>query len=258
MILVGTSGYSYDDWVGPFYPQGTSRRDFLRFYAQEFPLVELNFSYYAQPQARTLARMVEQTPETFRFAIKAHRSLTHEVEDAGEAIRRYREGIEPLAAGGRLAAVLFQFPYSFHYTPESRRHLERICQAFADLPAAVEFRNGEWLRDSVYDGLRGYGTAFVNVDEPRLPRLPAPSEVVTSPLAYLRFHGRNRAQWWRGDNVTRYDYLYSRRELESWLPRIKSILERARMLIAAFNNHSRAQAVQNARDLQLLLGLRSR
>jgi uncharacterized protein YecE (DUF72 family) len=251
---VGTSGYSYADWVGPFYPEGLLKREYLNFYSAEFPVVELNFSYYTQPSASTIQRMVEKTPEDFRFTIKAHRSLTHEIdEDFHRQARRYSEGIRPLSEAGRLAAVLLQFPYSFHYTPECRLHLKRLCESFADLPKAVEFRNSEWQRESVYQGLREVNAALVNVDEPRLPKLPGPTEVVSSDLAYLRFHGRNAANWWEGDNVSRYDYLYNNEELSEWLPMIERMLAKARLLLVIFNNHSRGQAIQNARDLQSLL-----
>ena len=253
-VLIGTSGYSYGDWVGPFYPEGLPKREYLSFYAAEFPVVELNFSYYTQPSASTLARMIEKTPEDFRFAIKAHQSLTHNIgEDFPAEVERYKQGIRPLADSGRLAAVLLQFPYSFHYTPGCRRHLQRLCQSLADLPTAVEFRSNEWQRSSVYEGLRALNTAVVNVDEPRLPKLPEPTEMVSSELAYLRFHGRNAANWWKGDNVSRYDYLYSGDELSEWLPMIERMLGKARLLLVIFNNHSRGRAIQNARELQGLL-----
>jgi uncharacterized protein YecE (DUF72 family) len=253
-VLIGTSGYSYEDWVGPFYPQGLPKREYLSFYAAEFPVVELNFSYYTQPSASTVERMMEKTSEDFRFAIKAHQSLTHNIdEDFPKAVERYKEGIRPLAEAGRLAAILMQFPYSFHYTPECRRHLQRLCESFAELPKAVEFRCDEWQRDSVYQGLRELGTAVVNVDEPRLPKLPGPTDVVSSDLAYLRFHGRNAANWWKGDNVSRYDYLYSSEELSEWLPMIERMLAKSRLLLVIFNNHSRGQAIRNARELQGLL-----
>jgi uncharacterized protein YecE (DUF72 family) len=254
-LFVGTSGYSYDDWVGPFYPPGTEKRDFLGLYAKEFRFVELNFSYYSQPTPGTLSRMVQSTPESFLFAIKAHQSLTHQAgDDFSSAVSRFRNGIAPLVEADRLAAVLLQFPYSFHYTPEARLHLKRLCDRLTGLPLAVEFRNNEWQRESVFEGLRKWNAAYVNVDEPELPRLPARSEEVTSTLGYARFHGRNRDNWWKGDNVTRYDYLYDRQELGDWLPMLERMLARVQILLVAFNNHSRGQAVQNARELQGLLG----
>jgi len=253
-ILIGTSGYSYDDWEGPFYPPGLSKAERLSFYAERFPAVELNFSYYRQPSASTLARMVEKTPEGFLFTIKAHQSLTHSVGvDFQEDIDRYKRGIRPLLEAGRLAAILFQFPYSFHYTPDNRRHLQHLCDAFAGLPKAVEFRNSEWQREPVYRGLREASTSLVNVDEPSLARLPKASDVVCAEPAYLRFHGRNRDNWWKGDNVSRYDYLYDSEELSEWLPMIERMLAKAQLLLVMFNNHSRGQAVRNARELQGLL-----
>jgi uncharacterized protein YecE (DUF72 family) len=253
-VLIGTSGYSYEDWVGPFYPAGSTRGDFLPFYAANFPVVELNFSYYSQPAPSTLARMLQSTPESFLFAIKAHQSLTHKIgEELPAAVETFRAGIAPLVEARRLAALLFQFPYSYHYTTQARRHLAWLLGAFEELPKAVEFRNEEWQQESVLQGLRERHTAFVNVDTPPLPRLPRPSEAVTSELGYVRFHGRNRSNWWSGDNVSRYDYLYSAEELAGWLPAIRRMEEKARVLLLVFNNHSRAKAVQNARELQGLL-----
>ena len=249
-LLIGTSGFSYKDWEGTLYPPGTPKEDYLGLYAAEFPVVELNFSYYVQPAARTLERMVRGTAEGFLFAIKAHRSLTHEPgEDLPADIRRFREGIAPLAEAGRLAAVLLQFPHSFHYTPASRRRLAVLCEGFAGLPTAVEFRSSEWQRESVYEGLARWNAAFVNVDAPSLERLPGPSEQATSELGYARFHGRNRAAWWQGDNATRYDYLYSAAELEEWVPRLERLLARVKIVLAIFNNHPGGQAVRNAREL---------
>jgi uncharacterized protein YecE (DUF72 family) len=253
-ILIGTSGYSYDDWVGPVYPEGTAKGDFLSLYAREFPLVELNFSYYQQPAARTLARMVEATPEGFLFTLKAHRSMTHEIADTWEKdIAVFRQGISPLVDAGRLAAILLQFPYSFAYTPESRKRLGELCARLEGLPLAVEFRKSDWLKEQVFDGLRDRGVALVSVDEPDLPRLLRPASTVTADFSYVRFHGRNAANWWTGDNASRYDYLYKTEELAEWVDRIKAIIARARLLMIFFNNHRRGMAVQNARQFRELL-----
>jgi uncharacterized protein YecE (DUF72 family) len=253
-ILIGTSGYSYDDWVGPFYPAGTAKRDFLALYAREFPAVELNFSYYQQPGARMLEGMLAATPASFLFALKAHRSMTHEIGDTWEKdIAAFRQGIRPLAESGRLAAVLLQFPYSFAYSPDSRRRLAELCARLEGLPLAVEFRKSEWMRPSVEQGLRERGVALVNVDEPELPGLPPAAARVTAELAYVRFHGRNAAAWWTGDNASRYDYLYSSEELAQWTQRVKEIFARTRLLLVFFNNHFRGQAVENARQFRQIL-----
>jgi len=253
-ILIGTCGYSYGDWVGPVYPEGTRQEDFLGLYASRFPAVELDFTYYQMPKASALERMAAVTPPSFRFALKAHRSLTHEPgEDALKDVAAFREGIDPLVRAGKLSAVLLQFPYGFHYDPGSRRRLAALLEGLSGLPLAVEFRNDDWRRDSVIEGLRDRGAALVGVDEPDLPRLPRPSTEVTSPLAYVRFHGRNGENWWKGDNVSRYDWLYSEAELREWVPRIRAILQKASVLLAFFNNHRRGMAAQNARDLRRIL-----
>ena len=252
-ILIGTSGYSYADWVGPFYPPGTRQADFLAFYCSQFDLTELNFTYYRQPEASSLQRMAAVAGDHFLFSVKAHKTLTHETQVAfhGE-VATFLRGIEPLRETGKLGVVLLQFPYSFHYTSNNRRYLERLCGELS-LPLAIEFRNSEWQRDSVYAGLRQRNIATVNVDEPQLHKLPTPSSVVTSDIAYVRFHGRNEQAWWSGDNVSRYDYLYEDDELNEWIPRITELAEKAGTVLIVFNNHSRGQAVQNARRIRELI-----
>jgi uncharacterized protein YecE (DUF72 family) len=253
-VLVGTSGYSYNDWVGPVYPEGTAKQDFLSLYSREFPIVELNFSYYQQPSARTLQRMISTTPDGFLFALKAHRSMTHEIGESWERdIEEFRSGIQPLRETGRLAAVLLQFPYSFAYAPESRTRLATLCERLDGLPIAVEFRKSDWMKEQVFAGLRERGVSLVSVDEPDLPRLVSPSAETTGSFGYVRFHGRNTAAWWTGDNASRYDYLYSPSELREWIDRIRAILERVPLLLLFFNNHWRGNAAKNAREMRLLL-----
>jgi uncharacterized protein YecE (DUF72 family) len=253
-VLIGTSGYSYDDWIGPVYPPGTSKQDFLTLYSREFRTVELNFSYYQQPSARTLERMVAATPDGFLFALKAHRSMTHDIGESWEKdISTFRDGIQPLVASHRLAAVLLQFPYSFSYTPESRGRLATLCERLEGLPLAVEFRKSDWLKEQVFKGLRERSVTLVSVDEPDLPRLLRPSDEVTGGFGYVRFHGRNAANWWTGDNASRYDYLYNVGELAEWVDRIKAILARVPVLLLFFNNHWRGSAAQNAREMRRLL-----
>ncbi len=255
-LLIGTSGYSYTDWVGCFYPSGMRQGDFLQYYSDRFDMTELNFTYYRQPEASQISRMAETVRKEFIFTVKAHRTLTHEINPAvlQQESQTFLQGIEPLLQEDKLKAVLFQFPHSFHYTDQNRRYLDTLLNTFQGIPSALEFRGRDWQRPSVYGELDRRGVALVNVDEPRLYSLPKPTALVTSDrLAYVRFHGRNRENWWGGDNVSRYDYCYSDAELKEWVPRVKEMLERAGVVLLVFNNHSRGQAVQNAIRLREML-----
>ena len=253
-VYVGTSGYSYNDWIGSFYPPGTDKSDFLDFYASRFSMVELNFTYYRQPEPRILSNMLAATGEDFLFSIKAHRSMTHEIDTGAlDPVSVYLRGIEPLAASGRLAAVLLQFPYSFHYTVDNRRYLAELCNKIQHLPLAVEFRNASWQQEKVYCELSSRGIAAVVVDCPPLASLPAPDPVTTTDFGYIRFHGRNSENWWSGTNESRYDYLYSEGELEGWLDKIAAMAGNTGVLHIAFNNHWRGQAVRNALQLKAML-----
>ncbi|HAP42538.1 MAG TPA: DUF72 domain-containing protein [Spirochaetaceae bacterium] len=252
-IQIGTSGYSYDDWREVFYPADLKKEAFLEYYALFFPFVELNFSYYAMPEARNLSGMMQRTPASFQFAIKAHRSLTHEV-DAGwpEAARHFRQAVAVLAERQRLVCVLLQLPFGFHYTPDNRQYLSRLLAALDGLPLAVEFRNNEWGGARVAEEMERRRVASVMVDQPDLPGLPLPAELVTGDFGYFRFHGRNQTNWWRGDNVSRYDYAYSGAELGLAQAKLRRMAARSTLWVA-FNNHAGGKAVHNARELKALL-----
>jgi uncharacterized protein YecE (DUF72 family) len=257
-LKVATCGFSYDDWVGPFYPREIPKQDWLEYYSLHFPFVELDYSYYRMPEVKGLKAMAERSRPGFLFSVKAHRSLTHEVDPLGwkAQAEAFRAALAPLATSDRLAAALFQFPNRFRYTDENRLYLGELCAELSGLPLFVEFRSADWLRDSVFEGLRKRGLGYVIVDEPALPRLPDSRPVVTADSAYLRFHGRNAANWWDGDNVSRYDYLYDKAELEEWLPPLREIAARTTTAFLAFNNHHNAQAVKNAKMLNELIIIR--
>lgn len=254
-IRFGTSGYSYKDWEGILYPPGSRQADYLGVYAREFDTVELNYSYYRMPDAALSRRMAACTGGGFLFSIKGHRSMTHEGTAATvkNQTALFLRGIEPIVDAGKLGVVLLQFPHRFHYTAGNRSYVDTLCRQFDALPLALEFRDRQWQRQSVYDGMRDRDIAVVNVDEPKLPGLPEATSLVTSDTAYVRFHGRNRENWWKGDNVTRYDYCYSDAELEEWVPRIRAMALQAAVVMVVFNNHSKGQAVQNVRRIRQMM-----
>ena len=255
-ILVGTCGYSYGEWVGPVYPEGTKKDQYLKLYAEKFDTVEIDYTYYAMPKAKNLAKMAEDAP-ALSFALKATDVFTHKVDPYKwqDDAKTYVEALEPLRESGRLAAVLFQFPYSFHYDRENRSYLSKVLAAFPGIPSAVEFRNAEWLNTRVIDGLKERAVALVGLDMPDLEKLPPKMDVVTAPFAYFRLHGRNKEAWWGQDTTARYDYLYSDNELDAAAERIRQILVKADRIIVYFNNHARGQSVKNAEALKRLLFL---
>ena len=129
MIRIGTSGFSYDDWLGPVYPAGLPARDQLAFYAREFSTVELNVTYYRVPDARTVEGWARKTPDDFLFAVKAYQGLTHERTEPDFA--GFVSALQPLLEAGKLGCVLAQFPYSFHPIPENREYLWRLREGWA-------------------------------------------------------------------------------------------------------------------------------
>lgn len=257
-IFIGTSGYSYQDWVGHYYPPGLKQKDMLEFYAREFSFTEINSSYYGLPRPQTFAQMARKVPPGFVFTVKAYRTLTHDRGDTSiEDGVKFREALKPLAEEGKLGAVLLQFPYSFHNTQANREWLVRLKEILGDVPLATEFRHRSWVTDAVFSLLASLKMGFVCVDAPRLKGLPGKVIRRTSSIAYVRFHGRNASKWWEHEQAyQRYDYLYSKEELKEWAPGIASLAGEATRVFIAFNNHYRGQGVVNARMMgNLLRGL---
>lgn len=260
VLYVGTAGFSYSDWVGVFYPQGMRSKDFLEYYSREFSCVELDFTYYRQPVPKTMQAMVGKVPQGFRFAVKAHKTITHEIpgslQDQDKEIATFTEGIRPMAESGSLGCILYQFPWGFRYSPENLRYVSSLGERVGVGPAVVEFRNAVWARDDVYRALRESGTGFCCVDEPGLRGLFPKISLVTSPTGYLRFHGRNAAKWWNHKEAwERYDYLYSDEEMRPWIPKIAAMEKEAEDVYVLYNNCHRGQAAVNAVRMKELLAL---
>ncbi|MGA8532933.1 MAG: DUF72 domain-containing protein [Candidatus Tumulicola sp.] len=258
MIYVGTCGFSYKDWIGPFYPAKTKPAEMLPFYAREFCAVEIDSSYYGVPAPRTVESMAARTPAGFRFSFKVPQTITH-VPNAppfGRVhadARAFAESLKTLATAGKLACVLAQFPNGFKPAPDAEAYVERVIAAFEEFPVVVEFRNRFWQRAETMELLRALGAGYSNVDMPHLDSLLGPSSDVTASVGYVRFHGRNAKTWWRGSNVTRYDYAYSPEELVPWADRIAEIEAQTAETYVFFNNHANGQAPRNAEMIEALL-----
>ena len=249
-VRIGTSGYSFADWVGPFYPPETSQQKMLPFYTQYFDTVEVNFTYYRLPSAKTMEGMVNNTPDGFLFFVKAFEAFTHK-SDLTER-DAFLAGIAPMQEAGKLAGLLFQFPQSFKNTHANRQFLARVAREFAGHKVAVEFRDRSWAHDETYRFLDQHALNIVAVDEPSASTLFPRTAVVTGDVGYVRFHSRNADNWYKGA-AERYDYSYAESELQEWLPMLEAIARRAKRLFIYFNNCHRGQAAANARSMKKLV-----
>jgi uncharacterized protein YecE (DUF72 family) len=255
-ILVGTSGYSFADWIGRFYPPGLPRSEMLSYYTQHFPVVEVNSTYYRVPPPQVTAQMERKTPPGFRFVVKAPQAITHERRLDPDTLAAFRDCLEPLCDAGKLDGILLQFPWSFRDDPRSWRLLSGARAELPGHPLYVEFRHQSWARPETFERLRDSSLGYCVVDEPDLKGLMPPVVELTSPAGYVRFHGRNRANWWgpRGSRSgDRYDYLYSGSELGEWAVKIRDLARRAERVYVFFNNCHAGQAAQNAKLMQELL-----
>ena len=294
-ILIGTASWTDKSLVdsGRFYPASAKTAEArLQYYASEFPLVEVDSSYYGMPSERNAGLWVERTPPGFTFDIKAYGALTqHPVtpaslpKDLREALpdetlskrhvydkdlpsevrdalwERFASALLPLDSAGKLGVVLFQFPPWFRPGRESREYIEQVKARLPQYTPAIEFRSPLWFRDAEAERtlrfLSDLELPFVCVDEPQGTRASVPPVVATTaPTALIRFHGRNQAAWDKR-NVTvaeKYNYLYSQQELAQWVPPIQRLVGEARELHAIMNNCHEDYAVRNAKELAAMLG----
>ena len=293
-IRVGTASWT-DPTVtaaGVFYPTAaTSAEERLQYYAATFPLVEVDATYYALPAATTAQLWVDRTPPDFTFDIKAHALMTGqgtETKRLPKAIRTelpelaasktriyakdlppelldavwaaFRDGLEPLETAGQLGSILLQYPRWFFPSSENRAAIEDAVERLDGWQAAVEFRNASWLNEKNSERTLGFlrdrGIAFVMVDEPQgFKSSVPPVTAVTSDLALVRFHGRNRDTW-EAKGITpaeRFRYLYTRDELSEWTAPIRHVASEARDTHVLMNNCYANYGTTNAREIAALL-----
>lgn len=254
MVKVGTAGYSYADWVGPFYPEGTKSVGMLEYYALYFNFVEVNSTYYHMPGLKLFEGMNKKTPSDFKFAVKLFGGFTHERNIEQEEAEKFKYSLSPIAENGKLACLLAQFPYSFHHNQENVDYLKRLKQQFQEYELCIEFRNNGWVRSDVFSLLKQESMGFVCVDEPGIRGLIKNVVAVTSNTAYLRLHGRNAEKWYAGEGAERYDYLYGSNELLEWINRLREMEEGSGITLVSFNNHPKGKAIENAKALMGYLG----
>jgi uncharacterized protein YecE (DUF72 family) len=234
-IRIGTSGWHYDDWSGRFYPESLPQPEWLSFYARHFDTVEINNTFYHQPEDKTFDDWMRQAPQDFVFAVKANRYLTHlkRLKEPRQPLQRFLRGAKRLK--GHLGPILYQLPPNWN--PNFER-LERFLQALPPgLQHVMEFRSRDWLCDRTYGLLRDHGVGLCVHD--LLRRHPRRA---TADLVYLRFHGSGR----------RYGGRYRTRRLRSWAEWIESLRD-AHDVYAYFNNDLDGHAIEDARRLRQLL-----
>ncbi len=270
-IRIGTAGWSYKDWDGILYPPEVTRKKIhpVEFLARFFDVIEINTSFYGhiRPElGRFWSRKAAAVNPDFLFTAKLHRSFTHSplavMEPTSAASirpndkdeRLAREGLDSLAAEGRLGALLIQFPVSFKNTSLNREYLELLLRQFIEYPRVVEVRHESWNNSETIAGLMRHNVGFCNIDQPLLGRSLAPTEHVTSGVGYVRLHGRNYEEWFDSNNRDdRYNYLYKPAELTRWKEKIETIAQKAELTFVIANNHFQAKAAVNALELRSLL-----
>jgi len=259
IIRIGPAGWSYKDWEGVVYPKKPGKSfDPLEYLARFFDTIEINSSFYRPPAPTTTKSWATRVAanKNFVFTAKLHRLFTHE---RGKATKKdekeYREGMDVLAKAGKLGSVLLQFPWSFKNTPDDRVYLAKLLEKFSDYPLVLEVRHTSWNTPEIYEWLEEGGVGICNIDQPVFKQSISPAALTTSPIGYVRLHGRNYKDWFRekAPRDERYNYLYSIDELEPWLVRIKEVAKQTRETYVVTNNHFRGQAVVNAVEIKAAL-----
>jgi len=243
-LLFGTSGWSYDEWVGPVYDRGGKSK--LAAYSKIFPTAEIDSTFYAYPSKGTVMGWLRYTNPDFVFTAKVPKLVTHEQMLDPEAgadrdLKRFCDLMSPLALNGKLGCLLVQLPPRFNFDLDRLEAFLRIIPE--DIRFAVEFRHISWVRPETIKLLKSFKVAYTIVDEPLLP----PDALVSSDIAYVRWHGKGKRPW--------YNYRYSLDELKPWVEKVNAVSSKAKTVYGYFNNHYHGFAVENCAQMLELLGL---
>ena len=278
-IRIGTAGFSYPGappkgWYGVFYPPKKAKGfDELKYYSSIFNTCEINQTFYRPPTAKVTQTWADKTPDDFKFAVKLWQKFTHPVkisrkksDEQWEAATQddfdeFRSGILPLAQAGKLGALLLQYPTGFHYSPENLEDLGKTLRWFYDYPKVVELRHMSWSenQNDARRLLDEYRASEVLIDEPKFKTSIRQGPEAIGDVVYFRAHGRNAKAWWHAkESWERYDYRYSREEVQKHANRIETAAHKpgVKSVYGVYNNHSRANAPANAIMLAQELGVR--
>lgn len=238
-LFIGTSGFSYKDWIENFYPLDLASNQWLEYYSRNFKTLELNSPFYRLPSEKTFLNWKKRTPKDFLFSLKANQRITHlkRINIDSQIWRWFWERASLL--GEKLGVILFQLPPQFKKDAQRLEVFLKNCRV--KVPFAFEFRHQSWFDEGIFKMLKTFNSALVFHDAQKWPR---PPEKITSDFVYLRFHGVEVA----------YNYCYLKKELEQWAKKIKKWLKSGFKVFAFFNNDVDCFAVKNARELLELVG----
>jgi uncharacterized protein YecE (DUF72 family) len=270
VIRVGPAGWSYPDWFGYVYPT-PKRKNFheAAYLAQFFDTIEINTSFYSPIRPEHAAQWLDRVAANPRFVFTAKllKKFTHDLIPGAPALgaksslaedeKLVRAGFDVLSEADKLHAVLLQFPFSFHRDAGTARYLEDLLKRFGDYPLVVEVRHASWQIPDTFELLARYKAGFCNIDQPIIGKSIVPSAAATSPIGYVRLHGRRYDTWFSDDEAVpsheRYNYLYSVEELKPWAQRIEKVAQQSPEVFVITNNHFNGKAAVSALQLIHLL-----
>ena len=244
-IYLGTQGFSFDDWVGPFYPEGTPKKKYLEAYAEKLPAVEIDSTFYGIPRATTVEGWKKRTPPDFRFAAKFPRLITHDkkLDRAGGDAEAFVGTMQAL--GSKLAVLTLQFAYDFKPT-----YFDRLDEFLSDLPEgpryAVEIRNREWLNTDLGEMLSQHNVALVLQDLHYMPKL----DWITAEFTVIRWLGRRK-------DIEVFDRIQIDRSgvLEEWAEKVRHFIDSGVDVYGFFNNHFAGHSPESVRQFASMLGV---
>ena len=243
-ILVGTSGWGYDEWVGPFYPRNLRKEDYLLFYSEVFYTNEINTTFYNIPSRWVVESWVNKTPRNFLFSAKLPQSITHEhkldINSCLDDLDYFLKAMEPLIESRKILAFLIQLPPYF----KKEEHFSNLKEFIDNWPRnlendgyylVVEFRDKSWMDNEVFHYLKNKSLTYCAVIEPLLP----PRMDITNPaFVYIRFHGYGKKIW--------FDYCFTEEEIKKWAYSIKEVIPKVDKIGIYFNNHFSGYAAKNS------------
>ncbi len=243
-VLIGTSGWGYEEWIGPFYPKGLTSKDFLLYYSKIFYTNEINTTFYNIPSEGIVRSWVKRTPSNFFFTVKIPKIITHDnkldLKNCSEDLEYFLKVMQPMTETKKLLAFLVQLPPTFR----KKEHFDNLKNFIDDWPEdwkekgyylVIEFRDKSWMDNEIFDYLRKKDLSYCAVIEPLLP----PRMDITNPeFAYIRFHGFGKKIW--------FDYLFKEEEIKNWAIPIRDVIQNSKKVGIYFNNHFSGYAAKNS------------